>query len=61
MGGQLHKIETKETRQKMLKQFQKLIDKIMYYRLSSTVSPADANVNDFLYRNLCWSRTASEI
>ena len=47
-GGHLHKIKKKETRQKMLEVSQKLIDKRMYCRLSSTVSPEDAIANDVL-------------
>ena len=40
--GQLHKVETKETGQKMPEVSQKLPDKGMYRRLNSTVCPGDA-------------------
>ena len=50
--GQLHKVETKETGQKMPEVSQKLPDKGMYWRLNSTVCPGDAIANGVLYHNL---------
>ena len=55
IGGQLHKVETKENSQKMLQVSQKLPDKGMYRRLNSPVCPGDAIANDLLYHNLCWA------
>ena len=52
IGGEPHKVETKETGQKMLEVSQKLTDKGMYWRLNSTVIPGDAIANDALYQSL---------
>ena len=46
IGGQLHKVETKETGQKKLEVSQKLPDEEMYRRLNSTVYPGDSIAND---------------
>ena len=55
IGGQLHKVETKETDQKMLEVSQKLPDKGMYRQLNSTVCPGDTVANGVLYHDLCWA------
>ena len=55
IDGKLHKVETKETGQKMLEVSQKLLDKCMYRRLNSIVCPGDTIANDVLYYNLCWA------
>ena len=55
IGGQLHKVEMKETGQKMLEVSQKLPDNGMYRRLNFTVCPGDTLANDVLYYNLCWA------
>ena len=52
IGGEPHKVEMKETGQKMLEVSQKLTDKGMYWRLNSTVIPGDAIANDALYQSL---------
>ena len=55
IGGQLHKVEIKETGQKMLEVSQKIPGKGMHRRINSTVCPGDAIENDVLYHNLCWA------
>ena len=52
IGGQLHKVVTKETGQKMLEISLEVPEKGRYRRSNSTICPGDASVT--VYHNLCW-------